>query len=93
MACRPDYQLYPKIDNDGKGNSYERAEFITFFANGKRLDVRQDFRNAAKRKRLIVADEEFWIADEFDMSKCLKELLPERSIVFFASYKPKGVAN
>lgn len=82
MACRPDYQLYPKIDNDGKGNSYERAEFITFFANGKRLDVRQDFRNAAKRKRLIVADEEFWIADEFDMSKCLKELLPERSIVF-----------
>lgn len=82
MACKPDYQLYPKVANDGRGNSYERAEFVTFFADGKRLDVRQDFRNANKRKRLVVADEELWYMDPFEVAKCLKELKKERSVVF-----------
>ena len=82
MGCRPDYLLYD-VKNE-KSNSYNRANFVTFYTDGGEIiSTRQAWKNTKTGvKRTIVTDELLWEQRPKEIEQCLDELMEEKNIVF-----------
>lgn len=87
-ACRPDYLLYPKVED----NAYYNADIVQFYHKEKRLELKQPFENALKgRKKTLVIDKNFWISDKKNILLCLEELKEYKNIAFLEPIQLKNI--
>lgn len=87
-AARPDYMLYPEKEN----SSYYNAHIVQFYHNGKRLELKQPFKNTIKgHKKTLVIDRDFWDAKQEDIILSLEELLAYKNIAFLGPIKLKNI--
>lgn len=78
-ACRPDYQLYPLLEE----NKMAKANIVQFFHNGQLLPLIQDYHNAyTKQQVTYVVDKDFWKYDESSIAKCVEKLSKDRNVYF-----------
>lgn len=78
-ACRPDYLLYPLLEENRMAN----ADIVQFFSEGKLIPRIQDYHNTYTKKHYTyVVDRGFWSYDEKDLLKCFEKLKKDESILF-----------
>lgn len=90
-AVRPDYMLYPDIS---ERNAYYNANFVQFYHNGKKLEIKQPFENTKKHhKKTVVIDKDFWEHSDENIVLCLLELIEYKNIAFLAPIKLKKIVD
>lgn len=78
-ACRPDYQLYPLLEE----NKMAKADMVQFFHDGKLLPLIQDYHSSYSKKHLTyVLDKDFWRYDEDSLQKCVEKLQKDKNVCF-----------